>query len=353
MDLDDPRFAGHVRKWSLVGDEADIDLVERCKAGDRAAYAALIGFWTEPAMSVASILAGDNARDAFRDALVECWGALPTSHSETPLRAWLLGAVARAAIAQAPSEREEHVSKCLDQLDERARIAAVLNLRSGMHTGELAHAMGTNAGSAARVVRSAVKRLGECLNGDAKRALQDTTARQTLSRRWVSEVTDSLTDPVVYELRRVVRSSPREAWTVIADASQLPAWASAEGVHILGGGSLHVGARIAARGRIADRRLSRDESLITRLEPHDVLAWMTHSRIPPYPDAIEFRWSLAIEPDEGSCTIVHRLHGVAFPPGAAGTVLHRAYTRIEDSMHTSMHRGLERLASLVEARART
>src|SRR6266545_1272756 len=74
----------------------------------------------------------------------------------------------------------------------------------------------------------------------------------------------------------------------------LPAWVSAEGAHIRGGGSFHAGARIAARGRIADRRASRDDSLVTRLEPPELLAWTTRSRVPPYPDAIEFRWSLSL-----------------------------------------------------------
>jgi hypothetical protein len=221
-----------------------------------------------------------------------------------------------------------------------------------MQNAEIAHALGINSASAARAVRSGTKELTACVGGDPKRAMDEVSARQTLSNRFISEITESLTDPAVHELRRLVRSSPREAWAVISDASELPAWTSADSVHIRGGGSFHVGARIAARGRIADRRISRDETLVTRLEAHGLLAWTTRSRIRPYPDAIEFRWSVAIETSDDGTTLVHRLHGVAFPPGPAGMVLQRAYSRVEGSMRTCMHRGLERLASLVEARAR-
>jgi len=341
-----------------VGDETDIDLVERCRAGDRPAFGALVGYWSEPAMKVAGILAGpEHAREVLRVALLECWEALPGAHSETPFRPWLLGIVARAAIgheSQDESEpRDDRLLTCLDAMDERARIAVVLRVPIGMAAGEIAHALGTNAGSAARIERAAVKHLNECVKENVRSAFKKLPPPPALAGRFFSELSASLADPVVLELRRSVRSGPREAWAVITDPSALPAWVAAEGVHIRGGGSFHAGARIAARGRIADRRASRDDSLVTRLEPPELLAWTTRSRVPPYPDAIEFRWSLSLEPGSDTVTLVHRLHGVAFPGGPAGLVLQRTYARVQESMHVSMHRGLERLASLVEARART
>jgi uncharacterized protein YndB with AHSA1/START domain len=211
--------------------------------------------------------------------------------------------------------------------------------------------LGTNSLAARAEVRAAMSALTRCMRNDARFALSNASV-PAVDRRTIERLTDAVPDHWLLETRRITTRPPHDAWNVLTDPTVLPAWVSAEGVHVRGGETLHPGAHIAARGRIAEQRRSRDESVITIAEQPRLLAWTTRSYLLPYEGAIEFRWTISIEETPDGCELKHRLRGVAFPSGVWGPAFRRAYARVEGSMQSSMHRGMERLASLVEASAR-
>jgi DNA-directed RNA polymerase specialized sigma24 family protein/uncharacterized protein YndB with AHSA1/START domain len=333
--------------------DLEVDLLERSRSGDRVAFKAVAAFWGDTAFSAALLLLGDAgaARDAVRDALVACWQEMPGTHSDVAFRPLLLGAVARAAINRPAAPTEHELARCVQSLDPQRRMAAILGGYTGLPTSELAVALGGDVPGAARRMRSGLKELSRCLGRDARAELARTSVQAHLGGRFFdAAVAPALQDRWLLEVRRLIPRPPDEAWGVLSDPTAIPAWNSADGARVRGGGSLVPGARIAAGGHIADRRASHDESIVTRAEPPSLLAWTTRSRVSPYPGTVEFRWSITIEPSDGGSELRHRLHGIAFPPGPIGRILRKAVGRVEESMHTSMHRGSERLAALIEAR---
>jgi RNA polymerase sigma-70 factor (ECF subfamily) len=295
-----------------------VELLERCRAGDRDAFRALVTHWGDRALAVAATLTGDRARAhrAVRDALLACWRELPSTHSERAFRPWLMALVAEAAGPAAD-----------------ARAAALLEARGGERAGAAALKEARAVDAADDAVRAILEAAPPGL------ALPQTFFDDALAAR--------MTDAAGIEVRRIVATGARAAWGAMTDPNALPKWVSAEDVRA--NGSLRAGARIRARGRIADKRGSRDATLVTRADEERVLAWTTRARPVRLPGVIEFRWSISCEPDGSGTQLVHRLHGIAFPPGVAGVTLRRAYAKIADAMQLSMHRGLERLAALISS----
>jgi DNA-directed RNA polymerase specialized sigma24 family protein/uncharacterized protein YndB with AHSA1/START domain len=335
-----------------ASNDVDLDLIEQCRAGDRTAFRALVAFWGEPVLRVASLLTHDvpRAKEALADGLLECWRQLPSTHSETPFRPLLIGLVAHAAIARGAGGGTGRFGSCLDALDAEARAAAIMSSYARLKTSEIALAQGTTAVEASRRVRRAFRALHRCLGYDARATISSRRVEAHLDGRFFDdEVAAGLADQWLLEVRRLVARPVHDAWAVLNDPTALPAWTSAERSRIRGGGALRVGAHIASRGRIADMRPSYDETVITRAEHPTVLTWTTRSRLVPLSGTIEFRWSILIEDAPGGCELRHRLHGVAFPQGPFSGLLRGAYDKVSESMRTSMHRGLERLASLVDA----
>jgi DNA-directed RNA polymerase specialized sigma24 family protein/uncharacterized protein YndB with AHSA1/START domain len=336
-------------------DDVELDLLEQCRSGDRMAFRALVAFWGDPALQLAMTLTEEDgrARAALADAFTICWRQLPSVHSATPFRPYLLNLVARAALAYGTAGGTGSLDRCLDLLEPEARAAVVLNGQSNLPARDIARAQNTPAATTMFQLRSAMRSLQACLGSRPFDALRAAWKDVHLEHAFFDDVlAGKLEDGSLIEVRRIVQRPPQDAWGVLTDPTAIPAWVSADHAHVRGGGSLRPGGHIAARGRIADERRSLDESIITLVEPPSLLAWTTRSRIQPVHDPIEFRWSIAIADVEGGSELHHRLRGVAFPRGLAGRFLHGAYERVGSHMLASMHRGLERLAALVEASAR-
>ncbi|MGZ4139223.1 MAG: SRPBCC family protein [Actinomycetota bacterium] len=335
-------------------DDVDLDLVEQCRAGDREAFRALLAFWGDPAMRVVAVLVRDDsaARAVLKDAFRACWEEMPSMHSETPFRPLLLGLVVRTANARTPTDARDELSACLRSLDAELRAAAALVAGAGLGDRELGLALGVGPAVARERARRARRTMMACLGRDARAPLARAAARGNVDRQALEALSDALAEHRLLEVRRMVPRGAQDVWNVLTDPTALAAWISADGVRVRGGGAIYAGAHIAARGRIADLRRSRDETVITIAEQPRLLAWTTRSLVAPFDGTIEFRWTLAIEDSGDACELTHVLRGVAFPRGVRGVALRRAYAHVEGSMQSSMHRGVERLATLVEASTR-
>lgn len=343
-----------------------VDLLERCRSGDRDAFRALVAIWSDLASRVALTLARDRVRAAaaIRDAFVECWEQLPASHSERPFRPALFGPLARTAIARAGAPETEvgPTRRALETLEDDERVIAVLHCVADFAPAEIALATGENIGRAKARVRGVMKSMNAALTEQGAPAPDVDTVRAALiSETRGAELPHSFFDEAIapklterseVEMRRVLSVDPRTAWSVIVEPGALETWTTLTDVRVRPSTApLHAGSRISGRGRIG-ARASRDETVVTRVEDAHLIAWRTRSSPRATPGAIEFRWSLTLEPTTGGCELVHRLHAVAFPTGLPGRALTKTYAKASDGMQASMHAGIERLAAAIEARGR-
>ena len=336
---------------TAVGD-VELDLVERCRSGDRTAFRALVAFWSDPALRLAMTLTNDDtrARSALADAFGRCWAELPSLHSSVPFRPYVLDLVARAAAARGSDGGTGRLERCLDLLDDDARAAVVLSAQGDVRAHDIARAQGVGVIETWRRTRASLRSLRACLGSEPENALRAALPHVHLEHTFFDDVLEpSLEDPSALEVRRIVQRPPHDTWGVLTDPTSLAAWVSADRAHLRGGGSIRAGGHIVARGRIADRRRSTDRSIVTIVDPPSLLAWTTRAQIRPVREPIELRWSIAIVEIPGGSELHHRLRGVAFPRGVSGRYLRAAYGRVADGMRSSMHRGLERLAALVDA----
>jgi uncharacterized protein YndB with AHSA1/START domain len=339
---------------TAVGD-VELDLVERCRSGDRTAFRALVAFWGDPALRLATTLTNDDgrARTAIAGAFGRCWAELPSLHSSIPFRPYVLNLVARAAAPHGSSGGTGKLERCLDLLDADARAAVVLSAQGDLRAHDIARAQGVGVIEAVRTTRASLRSLQTCLGSEPANALRAAFPHMHLEHTFFDDVLEpSLEDRSALEVRRIVQRPPHDTWGVLTDPTTLAAWVSAERAHVRGGGSIRAGGHIVARGRIADRRRSTDRSIVTIVDPPSLLAWTTRSHVRPVREPIELRWSIAIVETPGGSELHHRLRGVAFPRGMSGRYLRAAYVRVADGMQASMHRGVERLAALVEASTR-
>jgi RNA polymerase sigma-70 factor, ECF subfamily len=77
----------------------DLELIERARRGDVAAYEELVRRYTEVAFRTAFLVCGDadEARDAAQEGFVRAWRALPSFRVGSEPRPWLLRIVVNAA----------------------------------------------------------------------------------------------------------------------------------------------------------------------------------------------------------------------------------------------------------------
>ncbi len=341
--------------------DADVDLQERARCGDVDAYRALVELWTGLAGTIAVLLARDRLRAAaaVRDAFAGAWSELPTLHSEHPFRPWLMGKVVDAALARmSETPVSTPVRAALDGMTEDARVAAVLGGGVSFPAAEVALARGMNIGRATKLLRAALKEFAAALQSAgvtaSPRDALKSEARLDLPSAFFDEtILPRLRQRPVTEVRRMIVVDPRAAWSVVIDPAATEVWTAMTSIRSRTSAVLRPGARIAGKGRIAGTYPSKDETLVTRGDEERLLAWRTRSTPSRRRGAIEFRWSIEVLEVPKGCELVHTLHGVAFPYSVNGRLLRRLYGKVSYGMQSSMHQGVERLASFIETRARS
>lgn len=116
-------------------DETEAALVERARAGDVAAYEALVRQYQNVAFRVAYLIAGSaqEAEDAAQEGFLRAYRALGQLRADAPLRPWLLTIVANAArsrrarAARRPTlalSTAEHVTNADDASPEQVAVLA-------------------------------------------------------------------------------------------------------------------------------------------------------------------------------------------------------------------------------------
>lgn len=117
-------------------DETEAALVERARAGDVAAYEALVRQYQDVAFRVAYLIVGSapEAEDAAQEGFLRAYRALGQLRAEAPLRPWLLTIIANAArTRRARAARHptlalgvaaDHVSHAEDATPEQAAMLA-------------------------------------------------------------------------------------------------------------------------------------------------------------------------------------------------------------------------------------
>lgn len=75
------------------------DVFRRAQDGDREAFAAIVRALQQPALRLATVVAGDpvEAHDVVQDAFVKAYRALPTLRDANALRPWIMRTVANQA----------------------------------------------------------------------------------------------------------------------------------------------------------------------------------------------------------------------------------------------------------------
>ncbi|HVL32167.1 MAG TPA: hypothetical protein VM600_01140 [Actinomycetota bacterium] len=270
----------------------DIDFLERCRCGDRNAFRGLVGLWSDRVFTVARALSSE-AASVTADAFVACWNAMPSMHSRTPFRPWLMAHVARAAQHHGVAKNPE---------------AGATLLQGASHPGKAERAIAELLESARdRRAPSTMyddlvaPRLGDIAAKEARAPLEDGAAT------WA-------------------RALEPDTWCATTVDARTP---------------LHERSRMRARGRIGSAGHTKDSSVVVLLKPAALLAWTTETKPRAAPSSLEFRWSLELTNDE----VIHRLRAVAFPQGLAGRIARRAYTTGAETIPAVMAEGVARLAA--------
>jgi RNA polymerase sigma-70 factor (ECF subfamily) len=157
-------------------DEELIELVQRAKRRDAAAFAVLIRRCQRTALAVAYAQLGDGARagDAVQDAFLKAWQKLETLDEPGRFDAWLchivrnvavdqrrrwMKPVERAELATVPdvrpasdpaaglddAERRQQISAALASLDEVSRSAVVLRYYENLSSRQIGDLLGISA----------------------------------------------------------------------------------------------------------------------------------------------------------------------------------------------------------------
>ena len=166
----------------------DHELVERARAGDVAAFEALVVRHQRAAVQVAYALAPGEAEDVAQEAFVKAYRALGRFRPGAPFRPWLLRIVANQARNQrrgssrraglalrvagqgeavAPSPEEAVLRgfdraalvSALGRLGERDRLVLVYRYFVGLSEAEMAQALGCRPGTVKSRVSRALGRL--------------------------------------------------------------------------------------------------------------------------------------------------------------------------------------------------
>ncbi|HEX9775828.1 MAG TPA: SRPBCC family protein [Actinomycetota bacterium] len=323
--------------------EPAVDLLERAKSGDVEAFQSLFDIWGDLMTKTAWVLTGDRvqAERAVADAFAAAWAALPSLHSRRPFRSFLLSFLdpeqAPAALPEAPT------AAAIGASGDR-RIGA-LRYAAGMTAGEIAAATGSRVPGVLRAIRALAKQVGP----DGARSLAVEAKGIEASDPVFDAIEARLRRAPVHERGRRIRMAPAEAFEVLVDPASVATWVSGPR-RLRPSGRLRLGTRLTGPGRLGGRR-TRDETVVTLALAGEALAWTTGSRPRFLPGAIEFRWSLRLESAPDGTDLVHRLDGVAFPPGPVGIALRRSFRKAEPELLRDMQRGLETLGTALEGRA--
>ena len=154
----------------------EVQLVARLRAGDEAAYEALVRAHSGAMMAVARRFLGDtdDAADAVQDAFVSAFKAMPAFEGGSRLRTWLHRITVNACLmklrsrkrsrivslddvvppagradddALSRAETVRRVRACIDQLPPAYRAVILLRDIEGVGTGDTADRLGTNEGA--------------------------------------------------------------------------------------------------------------------------------------------------------------------------------------------------------------
>jgi hypothetical protein len=314
-----------------------VDPLERARAGDRAAFQALVDLWGTPVFRLAWMLAGDRTQAALiaRRTFLACWRDLPTLHSRRAFRPWLLGTVIEIA-------REDGLGPAPGMLepitDEGARIVAALRYGIGLRLGEVAETAVVGLRDARRALAAVA---GDLQQND----------EELLRRTLADELRGIELEGGFYEmalsraLARVPEGTAARALTAPLDAVGRAA-CSAQGLSAITGralgerSALAPGDRFRARGRLGDKGRARVEIVVTRVERPLLLTWTEHAHPLLRPASIEIRYALALEQDGADTRATLSLDGIARPE-----MMSRVYPDLAESVRPAMHRGLEALAA--------
>lgn len=238
----------------------ELDLIERCRAGDPASLTALQAIWGPRALAVAQAAAVDDAHasDAVTEAFERAWQQLPAQHSTVPFRPWFLGLVARITIGERKSD-----------------------------DADLAKLIAGGRGA-------------------------DEAARRILSKAptWLPVWRASTPRPDIAPVHAVTASLPADVHSTFAafrDPARIPVWIP--GARVRGRNPLEAGSHFTGRFGTARAR-----ALIVAIEPQHRIAFTLSVRQRPLSPSLEMRFAINFEPDGDSTTVSYALRAIAAPP---------------------------------------
>ena len=246
-------------------DDRDARLVERCRAGDQAAFDLIVRRYQPLLLRHCSRIAGAVAgQDAVQDALLSAWNALRAGVEVHTLRPWLYTIAHRSAIATLDGERHPASLELADTLtggrstadeaSQAARLRETLTALAGLPEPQRAALIGSAVHG--KTGSQIARQLG----------ISECTARQLVFKARATlraGASACLLPPaiVLRLIRRVAGLPARLATTIRGGAAadqveltgrllKLAAMAVA-GITLVGSGAVHLGTHAAARARRA------------------------------------------------------------------------------------------------------
>jgi RNA polymerase sigma factor (sigma-70 family) len=162
---------------------AERDLIDRAKGGDRAAFEDLLAPAVHQASRLAFAMLGDasEAEDAFQEAAVRAWTKLRNLRDGSPFRPWFIGIVANQCreirrgrwwslvrlpdpiVSRPPDEASwlegEDLRRAVSNLPFGERAAILLHFHLDMPLDEVSIALGMSVAGVKTRINRALKRL--------------------------------------------------------------------------------------------------------------------------------------------------------------------------------------------------
>lgn len=238
----------------------ELDLVERCRAGDPASSIALQAVWGPRALAVAAATGADevSAADAVAEAFERAWQQLPAQHSTVPFRPWFLGLVARTALGARSTTDPDIVA-----------------LVAGKRDSDKA---------AQRILSRAPAWLPVWRAGPPGNAMA-----------------------AVHAVRAEMPARAHEIYSTFRDPSRVPVWMP--GARVRGRGPLEPGSRFSARFGASRARV-----LLVAMEADRRIAFTLAVQARRFTAPLELRFALDIEAGEETSSVTYSLRGIAAPP---------------------------------------
>jgi RNA polymerase sigma-70 factor (ECF subfamily) len=166
--------------------DADAELVRRCRAGDRTAFAELVALHQDAVVRVASRIVGpDDSEDVAQDAFLRAFHRLDRFRGEGPFRGWLLQIARNSALDHLSARRQ------------RAAMNDVLDADAGEQRGTRVPARELEASERRERLRSKLRLLS-----DAHRTVLVLRDLEGLSYYEIAETTDTPLGSVKGRLHR-------------------------------------------------------------------------------------------------------------------------------------------------------